>query len=34
MVASLGKAINATPPEESALLARYYKGKKQEMKLF
>ncbi|TNM92783.1 hypothetical protein fugu_018185 [Takifugu bimaculatus] len=26
MVASLGKAINATPPEESALLARYYKG--------
>ncbi|TWW65254.1 DENN domain-containing protein 3 isoform X1 [Takifugu flavidus] len=24
MVASLGKAINATPPEESALLARYH----------
>lgn len=23
MIASLGKAINATPPEESALLARY-----------
>lgn len=24
MVALLGKAINAMPPEESALLARYY----------
>ncbi|XP_006788164.1 DENN domain-containing protein 3 [Neolamprologus brichardi] len=24
MIASLGKAINATPPEESALLARYH----------
>lgn len=31
MVASLGKAISTTPPEESALLARYYTGKKQEI---
>lgn len=29
MVASLGKAINTTPPEESALLARYYTAKEQ-----
>lgn len=28
MVASLGKAINATPPDESALLARYCEEKK------
>lgn len=28
MVASLGKAINMTPSEESALLARYCKEKK------
>lgn len=34
MVASLGKAINTTLPEESALLARYYKSKKQEMGCF
>lgn len=30
MVALLGKAINATPPEESALLARYYSDENQE----
>lgn len=31
MVASLAKAIDSTPPEESALLARYYTGKEQDI---
>lgn len=31
MVALLEKAINSTPARESALLARYYTGKKQEI---
>lgn len=31
MVASLAKAIDSTPPEESALLARYCTGKEQDV---